>query len=870
LRPEQFERAKQVLADAIARPLSLRPAFLDGACGDDAELRAEVDSLLAQAGHAMPSLLATAGIGAVLAPNLLGEIGDAIAAVPGQHIGPYEIVRVLGEGGMGTVYHARQTEPLRRDVAIKIIKRGMDTARVVARFETERQTLALMDHPSIARVLDAGADDRGHPYFVMELVHGVPITEYADRNRLPIAERLGLFLQVCQAVQHAHQKGVLHRDLKPSNVLVTEHDGIALPKVIDFGVAKAIEASLVPGQSLFTEAGQLVGTPEYMSPEQAGVRPGGADTRSDVYSLGVLLYELLTGHRPYRLRGLMLTEIQRVIGHQEPVKPSTAVTTPVDPLPAAATPTTTAIGEARSSTLNRLGRQLSGDLDNIVLMSLRKEPERRYPSVEQFAADIRRHLNGLPVHARRDTWAYRSSKFARRHRFGVGIAAAAMLALAVFTASLVRERNRARSAEGRAQAEAATAGEVSKFLVGLFERADPFVSQGGDVTARTLLDQGAARIERELEDQPQIQAALLGTMSRAYIGLRVGDRSVPLAQQSLEKRRAIYGPRHAEVASGLVTLAAALGSRSDSAAAEPLFRDALAMRRELLGPDHPDIIESLSLYALNQQTLGKNAEAEPMYREALAMTRRIRGEQHADVTSALQNLGGVLHAQGKVDEALQYLQEALARARTQAAAPLLTADIMAELAVLLKNMKRNADAEPMYRESLAIRQKTMGDHPITASSHNNLGVFLRGLGDQDGGLEQQELALAMYRRALGENHRDVALAHANMAAAYRGLGRKEEATRSYLAALAAMEASMGRKYWAYGQVQFNYGTFLRDQRRFIEAEPLIVQGYESVRDGLGAASRRAQQSLEGVITLYEQWGKPARAAEYRKLVVAGK
>jgi len=863
---DRFDRAKRIVAGALERPPEARAAYLDEACGADAALRGEVESLLAHETDT-PSLLATGGLGGADWAAILEELSPERAEPAGHRIGPYEVVGVLGEGGMGTVYHARQVEPVRRDVAIKLIRRGMDSSRVVARFETERQTLAMLDHPGIARILDAGADAQGHLYFVMELVRGVPITDYADARRLAIRDRLALFLRVCQAVQHAHQKGVLHRDLKPSNVLVTEHDGVAAPKVIDFGVAKAIEPVL-DDESLLTEDGALIGTPEYMSPEQAGVRPGGADTRSDVYSLGVLLFELLTGRRPYRLHGLSLAEIQRVIGTEEPAKPSTSVSRADEP-PAGHDGGTRAVGEARSSSVSRLVRLLAGDLDNIVLRCLRKEPERRYAGVDHLAADIRRYLDGLPVMARGDTWSYRTGKFVQRHRVSVSVAAAAVVGLAAFAVTMTYQRDRARQAETRAADEAATALQVSEFLVGLFQEADPFVNQGRELTARALLDQGADRIEQELADQPAVQATLMATMSQAYTGIRVPDRAVELAERSLELNRTLHGPEHPEVATSLIAVAAAYASRSDQREALPLYREALAMRETLLPPDDPGIIEAKRLLALNLNTLAELDEAETLYRDVLAMTRRTRPEADPDVTAALQQLGVILHARGKDDEALEVLTDALGRARADTAHPIMTADILSELAVLLRNMERPDEAKPMYLEALEIRERTLGDHPLTAQSHNNYGVFLRNQGQVEEALTHLRRALEIHRSRFGEEHLDVGIAYTNLASALKSLGRFDEAQAAYESALASVEGSMGRTYWVYGQVQYNYGVLFRDAGRYAEAEPLMVAGYETVRDGLGADSRRALLAVEGIVELYDQWDRPATAATYRSLLPDG-
>jgi serine/threonine-protein kinase len=501
-------------------------------------------------------------------------------------------------------------------------------------------------------------------------------------------------------------------------------------------------------------------------------------------------------------------------------------------------------------------------------MSLRQEPDRRYPGVEQFADDIRRYLDGRPVTARHDTWTYRGAKFARRHRTGVAVSAAAVLTLVIFAGTMTWQRDRARAAEQQAEREAATARQVSAFLTGLFQQADPFVAQGQELSARALLDQGAERIARDLADQPDVQSALLATMSQAYTGLRVPDRAVELAAESLRLAREEYGTRHPAVATSLVALAAAHAAGSEHDRAMPLYREALEVQRALLPADAPALLETTSLLASNLQTVSQFEEAEALYREALAITRRTRPDEHADVTAALQHLGGVLHAQGKVKEAREALDDALARSRRDATNPVLTADILSELAVLLKNLELTAEAEPMYLEALAIRERTFGDHPVTAQSHNNFGVFLRGLGQESRALEHLQKALTVHRTAFGESHIEVGIAYANVASVLKALGRVDEADRAFQSALGSIESAMGRRYWVYGQIEYNYGLLLRDAGRLADAETLMVRGYEVVRDGLGADSRRALTMVEGVALLYERLGQTERAATYRRLLPA--
>ena len=456
-------------------------------------------------------------------------------ATGGGTIGPYRILERLGEGGMGEVWLAEQTRPIRRHVALKVIKAGMDTAQVVARFEAERQALALMDHPAIAKVFDAGATELGRPYFVMERVRGESLAAYCDRERLTIPQRLELFLQVCEGVQHAHQKGVIHRDLKPSNILVTVQDDRAVPKIIDFGVAKAISQPLTE-HTLYTSVAGFVGTPEYMSPEQAELGGVDIDTRTDVYALGVILYELLTGVLPFDRRTLKdksIDEIRRTIRESDPLRPSTRVTQLGE--------ASTDVARTRGAQPSRLKGVLQGDLDWITMKALEKDRRRRYGSATELAADLRRYLTMQPVLASPPKTMYRLRKFVRRHR--VGVATAASLAGLVIAAAVITGVHASRVAHerDRANLEAAAARQVSDFLVGLFRVSDPSEARGSSLTAREILDKGAKDALETLQAQPELQSRLLATIGTVYTGLGSYRAAEPLLEQAVATLRRVRG-----------------------------------------------------------------------------------------------------------------------------------------------------------------------------------------------------------------------------------------------------------------------------------------------------------------------------------------
>ncbi|HEX6185320.1 MAG TPA: serine/threonine-protein kinase, partial [Pyrinomonadaceae bacterium] len=571
------------------------------------------------------------------------EGDSAVGGVVGRRVGAYRVTGVIGQGGMAEVYRAvRDDDQFRKEVAVKVVRRGMVSEFTLARFRHERQILASLEHPNIARLLDGGATEDGLPYFVMECVEGRPITEYCEAGGLSTRRRLKLFRRVCAAVSYAHRNLIVHRDLKPSNVLVT---GDGVPKLLDFGIAKLLapESSPTAVTVARTMTAVRLMTPEYASPEQ--VRGETVTTAADVYSLGALLFELLTGERAHKLADRSLAEIERVICETEAERPSAVVS-------------------RRAGVPFRLRRELAGDLDNIVLTALRKEPDRRYRSAEQLSEDVRRYLEGRPVTARQDTLGYRAGKFVRRHKASVAAAVAVFVLLVGFAAAMSVQAARIARERDRANA-------VTGFLVELFEVSDPGEARGNAITARELLDRGAVKIKDELRDQPEGQAALMDTMGSVYRKLGLYDSALPLAEEALRIRRQVHDERHADVAASLYNLATVHHAKGDYKAAEPLYREALAARRALFGAEHAETAASLNGLGLFLKDKGEYAEAEALLREALAARRSLFGGEHASVAETLNELG-----------------------------------------VLLKNRGDFRTAETLYREALAMRRRTLGDdHP---------------------------------------------------------------------------------------------------------------------------------------------------------------
>ncbi len=655
-------------------------------------------------------------------------------ASPPSQIGPYKIREKIGEGGMGIVYLAEQEKPFRRRVALKVIKLGMDTNEVLARFESERQALAIMNHPNIAKIFEAGATGQGRPYFVMELVKGVPITEHCDRQRLTTKERLELFMQACEGVQHAHQKGIIHRDIKSSNILVQFEGEKPVPKIIDFGVAKATEQRLTE-RTVFTELGQLIGTPEYMSPEQAEMTVQEIDTRTDVYSLGVLLYELLVGALPFdpkEFRRVGFDEIRRRIREEEPSKPSTRFSTIGD--------AARDLAKRRRTDPGALTRQLRGDLDWITMRALEKDRARRYGSPSELAADVARHLKNEPVLAGPPGAIYGLRKFALRHRFGVAASGLVLLALLVgltmATYGLVRAQRAevvAREAKQeaveeaeRSRREAEATREVSSLLGHLL---DSFDAPRGTVdvgTARIQLERAERVVTSKLAGHPLVQAELLETIGKVYRSFGVVDPAERILRDALGTRERVLGPSDPVVAVNLVQLAWVLLLRNEVTEASQLVQRAYTIQTELLGPEHPDLGLTLFGIGLVSMLEGNPDEAKQLWFRALAIAERHPGEVDPGTVSAVGFLSLLLVSEGRFDEARQ-LQERASALHERAYGPDNAAEAGdAYIEALIRVKEENlVGAISLLEDALDIQEKVLGlEHPERFSNLFYLGHLL--------------------------------------------------------------------------------------------------------------------------------------------------
>lgn len=823
-----------------------RAAYVRRACGSNETLLSQVLLALgADASHPGFWDEVAAGENQAEAP---------IPSLEGQRLGPYRILRKLGSGGMGDVYLAeRADEEYQQQVAIKLVRSGVFSPQVQSRLRTERQILAKLQHPNIARLLDGGRASDGTPYLVMEYIDGEPIDTYCDRRRLSLEDRLQLVRTVCAAVHYAHQNLIVHRDLKPSNILITP-DGV--PKLLDFGIAKLLDTRHSPQTLAVTHMDYRVLTPAHASPEQ--VRGDVITTSSDIYVLGVLLYELLTGKRPFQLAGASLSDMERIICDQEAAAPSAAVARTAQESPGLLAE----IAAHRSTSPIRLQKQLRGDIDNIVGMSMRKDVERRYSSAEQLATEIDRHLTGQPVLATSDTWHYRARKFVRRHAVAVTASVAAVITLAAFATVTFVQSKRIAYERDIATAERSRAEQVSSFLVELFELSDPSRSRGNQVTARELLDIGARRVDLGLADQPETRATLLGTIGSVYQSLGLYADSVKLLEEALETRIRLHGPRHPQVAAALAALGGALCDRGQLEACEQRLKAALDMQRDLLGQTAVEIGPTLMAHAHLAQMRGALDQAERYYNESLDIYRHHRQERTPDASSVMNELAGLYSYRGQYDQAATMYRAALDIDRQVLGNdhPHVGMHIQ-NLALTLHLQGKLDQAEPLYAESMQILSKVLGErHPQTLDAAANYGRFLHRRGDLVRAEEILSRVVDLDRAARGERHAYVGHDLVNLGLLQLDTGRYADAERDFRAALDIYTEALPADHPFVASALSGLGRAQFEQNHVDDAEQTLLRATRIATQSLAADSPQlaATKSTLGRVRITQRRNDEAR------------
>jgi eukaryotic-like serine/threonine-protein kinase len=839
-----WQKVEEILHQAMALAPEQRPEFLDTACGSDADLRAELNSLLL-AGEDLSDEFLKSPLRGVLERQIV-EIESASALAAGQIFAQrFELVRKLGEGGMGQVWLAEQLAPVRRQVAVKLIKAGMYDEAVVQRFQSERQSLAIMDHPAIAKVFDAGTTPQGQPYLVMEYVPGLPITDYCDQHKLSIKDRLELFIHACEGVQHAHQKAIIHRDLKPSNILVIEVDGKPVPRIIDFGLAKTTAPQV---SDEYTQLGQFIGTPGYMSPEQVNLSARDIDTRTDVYTLGVVLYVLLTGLQPFetkRREKPSLEEWLRQLREEEPPNPSTKVSGDKD--------TSSATADARRTEPKQLISQLRGDLDWITMKALERDRTRRYGTPSELAADLQRFLRHDPVIARPDSTGYRLRKYIRRHRVAMSVGAGVLLVLLVFSVvqalqlrETTRERDHAKQERDRANQERDRATRIATFMSNMFKVPDPSETRGNSVTAREILDRAANDIGTGLAQDPDVQSQMLHEMAGTYNNLGLHARAHELAQRALDARQSLHGADDPKTLESMTQLGLILHMEGHDADAEPLDRRALADERRVLGADDPLTLETADDLAMVLKPLGRFPEAEKLAREVVDTSTRRLGPESALTLRAQNHLASILFYEGHAADAEKVLRPALdVERRVWGSDHPETMKALAMLAISLHHENHFAEAESLYREVLAASERVLGtEHPSTAIAMSNLASILADEGHSPESLNLQRQALAIFSRTLGPDHPSTLMCELNLTRGLRSEGQLQEAERMQRQILATQIRAHGAEYPDTLLAESELAKTFFLERRYAEAEKLAQDTFDIQLRKLGPRHRDVLDTLQ--------------------------
>ncbi len=889
MEPLDWRELQSIFQQAVALPQEDRKEFLDRVCDGNLDLRNEIEALL----------IADQSQELVDSPLKL-DMANLDSKLVGSVIDDWKIIRQIGVGGMGTVFLAhRHTTDFQQSAALKLVKKGMDSEAVVQRFQQERKILASLNHKNIAKLLDGGMTQDGRPYFVMEHVDGLPITQYCDQHRLNISQRLNLFRAVCSAVHHAHKNLIVHRDLKPSNIIVTGSGDL---KLLDFGIAKLLDDS---ENQQFTRTGMQLHTPAYASPEQLINDP--ITTASDIYALGILFYELLTGRRPFEIKRSE-QEFRELVLTGQPVKPSDAVTEIVSITNK--TQTAETISQCRSTRVQGLKRTLAGDLDTICMMAMHREADRRYTSASEFASDIQRHLDGLPVSARPDSRIYRLNKFIKRNKASVSIASLAVLSIILITIFYTSQLKLQRDI---AIKERQKSDEVVRFVTGLFEYSKPSRRLGQDISAKDLLDEGANRIQFELVEQPLVQQTLKQVLGEVYYKLGQEQKALDLLTDALAKQRELLGENHLDVATTKLVLALVHQDRGNYDFAAELLSQALQTKKKLLGELHFDVAEVLSVFAYMEQMRGGYPQAETYFKKGLDISEQLSNGDNVYLAKLTKQLGGFYRYLDRNSEAEPLLRKALAmQVRIYQGGP--HPDINStkrELAALLRSTGEYQESKRLYLEVIESRTKILGpDHPELGNTWNSYSLLLTRMDDYEGALAANIRFIEILKRAYSEATPSLAAAYFNQASMLRDLDRYSEAIKHYRLAsetqdlvglpekhvhrafpiagiasvyvdqknyaeatqlyrkvLALRRESLSDDHKTVIDAKNSLGGALTGLKRYKEAEELLLESYQQSLKTRGSKDGRTQRAMRKLIELYKASGQSNQVEEFSKLLL---